>query len=156
MTPSAPSVVALTRVRASIREAVREAMERAGFADAVPKGSAVVVKPNLGWDLFLPGSVTSPAVLDAVLEVAAERAGKLWVAESAQVLESVDRVRRKMGLDDLFRRHGAEWVDITHAPRTTVAVPGGRVFTEVLVPQPFDRALLVTVPVLKTHDKTLL
>ena len=150
------SLVSLTRVREDIREAVRQAMELAGFAEAIEKDAEVAVKPNLGWDLCIPGSVTSPLVLDAVLEVVRERTTRLFVVEAGQVLENIERVRKRLGLDAILARHGAQWVNLSRSKRRPVRVPDARVFPEIGIPEPLDRAHLLTLPVLKTHDKTKL
>lgn len=40
------------------RVAVRRALEAVNWTRTVPAGAGVFLKVNLGWDLFIPGSIT--------------------------------------------------------------------------------------------------
>jgi uncharacterized protein (DUF362 family) len=147
------SVVAIARVEGDVGAAVRAAMEAAEYRRFVPEGARVVVKPNLGFDLLIPGTVTAPSVLDAVLETVAREAASLTVVEADQVLEHVQGV-----FDRHYRpvaeRHGVPFVNMTRPPVRRRRLEGARVFPEASLPTVLDGACLVTVPVMKTHDKT--
>ena len=82
--------VAIKRVSKSINEAVSDAMELASFRDYITEGGTVFLKVNLGWDMFIPGSVTNPAVFEGVVNKLKGYVKKLYVIESNQVLENVE------------------------------------------------------------------
>ena len=67
-------------------------MEGAGWRDAIPAGADVALKVNLGWDRFIPGSITSPAVLEALALEMKPRAGRIFVIEADQVLAALHPV----------------------------------------------------------------
>ncbi len=157
-----PAVVSVVRVepqgdaRSAVLHAVEEAMERAEWRLHVPRGVAVAIKPNLGWDLFLPGAVTSPWVIEGVARLLRGWAGKLFLVESDQVVVHVDKAFAYSRLGPLCERYEMEWVNMTHEPLVRVTVPNPRVLAEIEVPRLLREALLVTVPVMKTHNKTVI
>jgi len=59
-------------------------MESAGWQDAIPRGADVALKPNLGWDLLLPGSTTSPWVLEAVVQTIRD-----WLGRDAGAIRTI-------------------------------------------------------------------
>jgi len=153
--PSGPTV-AVGRISTSVRDTLRTTMELAGWRDAIPAGGTVAVKVNLGWDLFIPGSITSPQVTEALIEILSERAGRIYVVESDQVLEDVETAFRESGMEDVCRRTGATWLNMSRADTVRVATPGNRVLRDLEVPRILLASTLVTVPVMKTHAKTVI
>lgn len=154
--PDREAVVSVVETAGDIRAAVEEAMEAAGWREAVPEGAAVAIKPNLGWDLFLPGAVTSAVVVDAVIRKLRTRAGKLYLVEADQVLVRCESALRQTGMDRLCVEHGVEWVNLSRSPFVRVPVPGFLRVAELEIPEILTRTVLVTVPVMKTHNKTVL
>jgi uncharacterized protein (DUF362 family) len=148
------SIVALEPVRGDVRDAVRRALEAAEWKRAIPRGSAVALKVNLGWDLFIPGSVTSPLVAEALILELRDHVGKLYMVEADQVLENVQRAYEQSGMREVCRRTGVEWVNMSHAPYDRLERPDNVVLRHVEVPRILRETLLVTVPVMKTHAKT--
>jgi uncharacterized protein (DUF362 family) len=148
------SVVAVEAVRGDVQRAVRDALEGAGYREALPRGGPVALKVNLGWDLFVPGSITSPLVVEALIHELREHVGRIYVVEADQVLEDVERAFRESGMAAVCRRTGAQWVNMTREPTVRVDLPGNSVLRSIQVPQILTRAALVTVPVMKTHAKT--
>lgn len=148
------SVVSAVRVRDSVHEAVAEAMELARWRDFIPANVEVALKPNLGWDLFFPGCVTSPWVTEAVILVMREHVDKIYMVESDQVLVDVNKARREAKLDRVCRQYDIEWVNMSEHPYEEVELPAGLVFETIQVPEILRRTTLVTLPCLKTHNKT--
>ena len=64
-----------------VREAVEKAMKLADYTKYIKKDGIVVVKPNICWDLVVPGAQTSPWVVEAVLEILKDRASEIYVVE---------------------------------------------------------------------------
>jgi uncharacterized protein (DUF362 family) len=150
------SVVAVVPVTGSVQEAVRDAMHLAGFQKYIERGKPVSLKVNLGWDLFIPGSITSPWVLEGVIQTLKGWAGKLYLVESDQVLENIEKAFRKSKLSDLCSRYEVEWVNMSHSESVKVPVQNGKIFTSIDLPKILAETQVVTVPVMKTHAKTQL
>ena len=148
------SVVSAVRVRDSVHEAVAEAMELARWRDFIPAGAEVALKPNLGWDLFFPGCVTSPWVAEAVILVLRDHVDTIYMVESDQVLVDMEKAFRTSRMDRVCAQYGIEWVNMSQRPYVELEVPNGLVFETIQVPEILRRTTLVTLPCLKTHNKT--
>jgi uncharacterized protein (DUF362 family) len=151
---SARSVVAIEPVYDDVRGAVRRALEAAEWKRVVPAGSPVALKVNLGWDLFVPGSITSPLVAEALILEIRDHVGKLYMVEADQVLEDIETAFHKSGMAEVCRRTGVEWVNMSRGVGETVEFPDNVVLRRITIPRVLREALLVTVPVMKTHAKT--
>jgi len=148
------SIVALEAVRGDLPRAVAAALEAAEWTRAVPRGASVALKVNLGWDLFIPGSITSPAAAEALILAIRDHVGRIVMVEADQVLEDVERAFHLSGMADVCRRTGVEWINMSHQPTDPMEMPDNVVLRRVDVPRPLRDAVLITVPVMKTHAKT--
>jgi uncharacterized protein (DUF362 family) len=154
MSDTATSRVALEPVRGDVRVAVRRALEAVRWRQVIPAGATVALKVNLGWDLFIPGSITSPLFAEAVIHELRDHVGRMVMVEADQVLENVERAFRGSGMAAVCRRTGVEWINMTRAPQVIERFPENRVLREIEVPRILREAILVTLPVMKTHAKT--
>ena len=155
--PDGPrSVVAVEPVVDDVRTAVRRALDAADWRRAVPRGADVALKVNLGWDLFIPGSITSPLVAESLILELREHVGAIYMVEADQVLEDVESAFQRSGMAAVCRRTGVEWVNMEHSPTVTVAMPGNVVLKEVQVPRILRDTVLISVPVMKTHARTVI
>ena len=154
--PSPPprSVVAVEPVTGDVRAAVRRALEAAEWRRALPAGAAVALKVNLGWDLFIPGSITSPLVAEALILDIRDHVGRITMIEADQVLEDIEGTFVRCGMAAVCRRTGVHWVNLSREPGEIRRFPENRVLGEILFPRVLRESLLVTVPVMKTHAKT--
>ncbi len=155
------SLVSVTRIatppsREGVIAGVERAMESARWREFIPRGCEVALKPNLGWDLFLPGATTSPWALEGVVRTIRDWVGRIYVVESDQVVVDVEKAFRLNRVDRICREYGLTWVNMTREPMRIVALPNGRVLKEITVPEILLRTTLVTVPVMKTHNKTVI
>jgi uncharacterized protein (DUF362 family) len=150
----ARSVVALEPVRGDVRAALRRCLEAVEWKRAIPAGAKVALKVNLGWDLFIPGSITSPLVAEALIIEMRDHVGKLYMVEADQVLEDIEKAFHRSGMAEVCRRTGVEWVNMSREGGETLRLPENAVLREITVPRVLREALLVTVPVMKTHAKT--
>lgn len=153
---SSSSRVAVVCVQDSVPEAVREAMELAEWKKFIRPSQPTSLKVNLGWDLFIPGSITSPWVIEGVILAIREYVGPIYVIESDQVLENIERAFRKSRLQEICDRYGVKWVNMTREPTTTLEVPEGRIFQQLVLPNILRETQIITVPVMKTHAKTVI
>jgi uncharacterized protein (DUF362 family) len=146
--------VSIVRVRESVHEAVRKAMELARWKEFITEGAEVSLKVNLGWDLFLPGAVTGPWVVEGVIQTIKDYVGRIYVVESDQVVVDVEKALRQTRIDKVCERYGAEWVNMTNTEFRTVPMPDGMAFREIGVPEILLRTEMITIPTIKTHNKT--
>lgn len=153
MSPPKP-VVAVESVGGDLRGAIRRALEAAEFKRFVPKGTPVALKVNLGWDLFVPGSITSPFFVEALIAEIRDHTGPLCLVEADQVLEDIEKAYRRSGLGEVCRRTGVPFVNMERGESVRVAAPENAVLKNLPVPTVLRDNVLVTVPVLKTHAKT--
>ena len=148
--------MSVERVHGDVAGAVRRALEAAEWTKAVPAGADVSLKVNLGWDLFIPGSITSPLVAEALIEAIRDHVGTIYMVESDQVLEDVEKAFRESGMAEVCRRTGVRWVNMTQGPTVVHEEPRNVVLRHIEVPRILQDTVLVTVPVMKTHAKTRL
>jgi uncharacterized protein (DUF362 family) len=150
------SIVALERVAEDVRGALRRALEAADFRGCVPRGADVALKVNLGWDLFIPGSITSPLVVEELIGAIRDHVGRIFVVESDQVLEDIEKAFALSGMAEVCRRTGARWVNLSRSETVRVEAPENVVLKELEVPRILRETVLITVPVMKTHGKTVI
>lgn len=148
------SVVAIEDASKGVREAIDRALVAADWKKAIPAGADVSLKVNLGWDLFIPGSITSPLVAEHLIEAIRSHVGKIYVVEADQVLENIERAFHDSGMADVCKRTGATWVNMTNGRTVPVETPENRVLKTINVPWVLHETKLITVPVMKTHAKT--
>ncbi len=154
---SEKSIVAVESVKGDVRAAVRAALAAAEWTKAIPAKADVSLKVNLGWDLFIPGSITSPLVAEALIEAIREHVGTIYMVESDQVLEDVEKAFHDSGMADVCKRTGVAWVNMTRGGATILHEdPRNVVLPRIDVPQILRDTRLISVPVMKTHAKTRL
>ena len=137
-----------------VRAAVRQAMEAVGWADALDGHGTVLIKPNLGFDLYRPGAVTSAEVLEAVVDLLASDGLEVVIIEADQVLVDIEAAARTAGVPDLCRRPGVRWLNLSGQPFSARALPGARALDPMPLPEIIGKHPMITVPVMKTHAKT--
>jgi uncharacterized protein (DUF362 family) len=142
--------------REDVIATVRRAMELAAWQEFVPRGADISLKPNLGWDMFLPGSITSSWALEGVVRTIRDWVANIYVVESDQVVVNVEKPFRFNRIDRLCREYDLVWVNMTRGPTRTVPLPSGRVLDHLDVPDILLRTTLLTIPVMKTHNKSVI
>jgi uncharacterized protein (DUF362 family) len=148
------SLVSIVSVAGTVQETVRLAMTLAGFEERLERGKPTALKVNLGWDLFIPGSITSPWVLEGVIQTLKDFSGPLYLVESDQVLEDINLAFQKCKLQDLCNRYGVKWVNMSSSESVTVEIPNAKIFPKIEIPKILLESQVVTIPVMKTHAKT--
>ncbi len=148
------SVVAVENAATGVREAIARALEAVAWKEVISAGADVSLKVNLGWDLFIPGSITSPLVVESLIEVIRPHVGKIYVVEADQVLENIERAFATSGMAEVCRRTGAQWLNTTSERTVPIDAPDNVVLKRIEVPWVLRDTQLITVPVMKTHAKT--
>jgi len=146
--------VAIKKIENDVAAAVSEAMDLASYRDFLPKSSPVFLKVNLGWDLFLPGSVTNPAVFEAVVRKLKGHTAHLAVVESDQVLENVEKAYAKSRISEIARSQGISWINLSRQKLVMKAIPENRIIKNVPIPEILTQGTILTLPVMKTHNKS--
>ena len=150
------ALVAVEPVAGDVRASVRRALEGADWRRVVPRGADVALKVNLGWDLFIPGSITSPLVAEALILEIREHVDSMYMVEADQVLEDVESAFYRSGMAAVCQRMGVKWVNMERTPSVTVARPDNLILRDVRIPQILCDTVLISVPVMKTHAKTVI
>jgi uncharacterized protein (DUF362 family) len=149
-------VVAVERVAGDVRRALRRVLDAVDWTRCVPAGADVALKVNLGWDLFVPGSITSPLVVETLIGEIRDHVGQIFVVESDQVLEDIEKAFWASGMGEVCRRTGARWVNMSRGDTVTVEAPDNAVLKRMEVPRILRETVLISVPVMKTHGKTVI
>ena len=150
------ATVSIVKVGESVCDAVREAMELAGWRQFITPGADVSLKVNLGWDLFMPGAITSPWVVEGIIQTIRDYVGHISVVESDQVLVNCERALHQSFIDRVCRRYDVPFVNMSKGRFERVTLENGLVLQQFDVPEILLRTEMITVPVIKTHDKTTL
>ncbi len=151
---STNAAVAIKTVERDVIQAVSAAMDAASYKEFIPESSTVFLKVNLGWDLAIPGSVTNPGVFEGVVRKLQGHAKDICVVESDQVLENITKAFYRSKISEIARRLDVRWINLSKSSRITKTISENYVIKEVAVPEILTEGVLVTLPVMKTHDKT--
>ncbi|MCP4897751.1 MAG: DUF362 domain-containing protein [bacterium] len=137
-----------------VLDSVREAMELANWQHYISRGAAVSLKPNLGWDKLIPGAISAPWVVDAVIKTIRDHVGEIHVVEADQVVLSAKRALCVSGIDAVCERNGVQYHNMSKEPTVRVEGVNRRVLQDVRIPEILTRTELITLPLIKTHNKT--
>lgn len=137
-----------------VQEKVREAMELADYQAFIPRGEPVALKPNLGWDILIPGAISAPWVVEGVIQVLKGYASEIYVVESDQVVVNVEDAVRKTRILDICKKHGVEWVNMSKGKFVRSKDESRLVLHHIHIPEILTRTTLVTLPLMKTHNKS--
>ncbi len=64
------------------------------------------------------------------------------------------RALRQTRIDRVIEKYGLEWVNLSKQEFVEVEVPGARALPKIRLPEILLRTELITIPVMKTHNKT--
>jgi uncharacterized protein (DUF362 family) len=154
------TVVSIVRVE-NVPTAVREAVRLAGGLK-IGDGDTVLIKPN-AKNQAPPGYgiVTDVAVIEPLVEMSLEKGAKgITIADGAAYPSGsyhTFSAFETMGVTKLAKKRGLDLVDLNSYDSIDLDVPEGLVLDKVRVGRAVTQAdFLINVPVLKTHQDTLL
>lgn len=137
---------------------LREALEWIDWRSIIPPDSKVYIKANLTAVEHIPGVTTTPVLIDAVLSILKERSGSLFVCESDKGYQgtTADQAFKGHGLEEIAAKHDAVLLNLSKAPKTRVSETVNGVKVEIDLPVQLleDDAVVISMPVLKTHSLT--
>ncbi len=147
--------VGVLEVKDSVQETTRQVMELAGWRKFITPGADVALKVNLGWDMFLPGAVSAPWVVEGVIQTIREHVGQIYIVDSNQILVDAERALRQTKIADLCQKYGVLWVNMSQGQFVKIKL-NGLVLKEIEVPQILMRTEMITLPVMKTHGRAVI
>lgn len=141
------------------KKITREAIALIGGLDRVLRSvNTVLIKPNFGVDLpHTAGGTTNPLVVAALVELVRDAGVKrVIVGESSVVGYNAGRIFDFLGVRELFKKAGAELVNMDEDKSVQVKVPNGRVFKQMKVHRTaYESDFIISVPIMKTHFQTV-
>ena len=156
MDPQTALVSIVRTTPEKVLEDVRQAMELANWQQFISSGAHVSLKVNLGWDKLIPGAVSGPWVVEGVIRTIRDRVRHIYLVESDQVVVNVEDALRKTRLDQVCAKHGVEWVNMSHGPFVRVQSDDRLVLKDVNIPEILTRTEVITLPLMKTHNKSII
>lgn len=155
------SIVSIVKTQSGsqrdIEHAVREAVKLAGgLEDIVRPGFKVLIKPNLVAvpKARLTGAVTRWEVCKAAADIVTELGGEAFIAETSAAGVDTEKVIEACEYDRL-RDMGYKVIDLKRTDNAIIQINNGKVIKEMntykLVA---ETDVVITVPVMKTHDQT--
>ncbi|MBM3335407.1 DUF362 domain-containing protein [Candidatus Sumerlaeota bacterium] len=131
-------------------------MEEAEWTRHVSRDSTVALKVNLGWDKLIPGAISAPWVVEGVIRTVKDYARKVCLVESDQVVVNVERALRLTRIDRLCRDYGVEWINMSKGKYVSVRDESRLALKDIRIPEILTRAEIITLPVMKTHNKSVI
>lgn len=129
-----------------------------GMRTFVAKGSTVVVKPNIGWDVTPErGANTHPVLVGRIVEQCLA-AGAKEVTVFDHTCDNWRQCYRNSGIGKAVEAAGGKMVSAdSQGYYREVSVPQGKRLTKALVHQALlDADVFINVPVLKNHSSTMI
>jgi uncharacterized protein (DUF362 family) len=143
---------------ASIAKQVRQALEFLRWEELIPSGARIFLKPNLTWRAHLPGVTTTPAFIEACVQVLKDRTPNITIGESDGGYHGF---RAEEGFEshrlyDLAKRYGVRIVNLTREKSETArgVVAGQEVSVDLPVLLLRETDVFLTLPVPKIHATT--
>lgn len=138
-----------------LRDVVLEVLHSCRWLDIVQTDGRVAVKPNLSSPSpQSPHANTSREMIAAVCELLSTRTPHVAVCESDGMRHPAEAVFEAMGIYEMARRLGIDVVNLSKDRR--VPVPNSLLASWDLPKTLLDADAFVTVPVLKTHARTVI
>jgi len=91
-----------------------------------------------------------------VIRALSGRAGRISIVESDQVLANIEKAFIRTGMGRLTKDYDVRFVNMSKGRFVDVPVEGHRCLESVRLPRILMESALVTIPVMKTHDKTVI
>jgi len=149
------SIVSLVRVSPEmIYEGVQRAMELVNWHQFISPGADVSLKVNLGWDILIPGAVSAPWVVEGVIQTIRDYVGRVYMVESSQVVVNVEDALRSTRLDAVCKKYDIQWVNMSRGNFVRLLNDDHLVLKDIYIPEILTRTEVITIPLMKTHNKT--
>ncbi len=148
--------VAIHRVGPSVQDSVRATLEAVDWESLIPEGADVALKVNLTHDMLMPGSNTSPWVVEGVVRTIGERVGTIYLTDADQVLIKVATAFRRSGLGPVCDKYDLKFHNLSSGRFEIVERElDGETF-RFKYPEFLRGVTTITLPVLKTHFRCMI
>jgi uncharacterized protein (DUF362 family) len=148
--------VVIHRVGPSVQDSVRELLEAMDWQSLIPEGADVALKVNLTHDMLMPGSNTSPWVVEGVVQTIKDRVGTIYLTDADQVLIKVATAFRRSGLGPICEKYSLNFHNLSSGSYEIVERDlGGETF-RFKYPEFLRTVTTITLPVLKTHFRCMI
>lgn len=147
--------VSIVRVKQdNLEQSITEAMELVDWKTRIKQHGRVCIKPNMGNTTFVTGVITRPDIIHYVVKIVKTWASEVIVGESDGTHYDCDFV--KTGVKDAVESAGGKVVNFSHDVQVKVPVKG-LYWKEVVLPKTVvDADSFITMPVIKTHETTIM
>jgi uncharacterized protein (DUF362 family) len=141
--------VKITRAYESTFEITKEAVENAGIRGK----SRVFVKPNISQPEYVPGVVTSPALIGEVVGLLRNGNAEVVVGESNGFNYPCQSAFEKTGIEAAVKEAGGSVINLSNDKLVKVKLPNGVALKELILPKTvLDADAVVDLALMKTHE----
>lgn len=149
------SIVAISKVKDDIYFSMSEAMEKCSWKKYIKKGEDIALKINLGWDIFIPGSITSPLITESVIKSIYDYVKNIYIVDSNQVFENIEKAFYRSNTHRICKKYAkVNWLNLSNLKKTKIEKKDNYIVKTMEIPQRFLDMDFISVAVMKTHDKT--
>jgi uncharacterized protein (DUF362 family) len=149
------NIVSIVNVVDDIFQTVNESMELADWKNHIKKGKDIALKINLGWDIFIPGSITSPLVTEGVIRTIYDYVDKIFIIESDQVLENIEAAFYRSNTKKICEKYSkVSWYNMSKNEMIKIHLEDNYILKDIEIPKILSEIDFITIPVMKTHNKT--
>ncbi|MBT0158890.1 DUF362 domain-containing protein [Candidatus Bathyarchaeota archaeon A05DMB-2] len=144
-----PKTVKITRVHEDVGEVLKEAVRDAGL-----RGKRMVfVKPNLSHPEYVPGVVTSPALMRELVGFLRDGAEEVVVGESNGFNYPCWSAFEKTGLEKAVKQAGGTVINLSEDKVVKVKLSGNGTLENLFLPKTvLDADAVVDAALMKTHE----
>ncbi|MFX0117029.1 MAG: DUF362 domain-containing protein [Candidatus Hodarchaeota archaeon] len=148
--------VVLEEVGANIVESLERILSRLQWKEIISTGSKVALKLNLCDSNPRKGVVTSPEVVKSLISILSERTDDIIAVESDGNLIDADTAYRATGMKEAINEVGARFVNLSKDAKRVITPKNTLYLRKYMLPRTLEEAdVLITLPLLKTHELTL-
>lgn len=149
--------VSIVRVKNNCLDmAIAEAMELVDWKSCVKQHGRICVKPNMGNLTNVPAVITRPDFVHHVVKILKTWADEVIVGESDGTHYNCDEAFVRTGVKDAVEAAQGRVINFSHDEQVKVPIQG-LYWREVTLPKTIVNAdSFVTLPVIKTHETTLI
>lgn len=146
-----PKTVKITRAHMDTLEILKAAVKNAGL-----RGKRMIfVKPNMSHPEYVPGVVTSPALLREMVGLLRDGAEEVIVGESNGFNYPCQTAFEKTGIERAVKEAGGTAVNLSEDRLIKVKIENGMALKELVLPKTVIEAdAVVDLALMKTHEFT--
>ena len=139
-------------------EKLAAAMQFVGWDRIVASQDRVFIKPNFTYPTYKPGVTTSPAIIEAAIQLLKTRTSNITIVESdgGGRIWTAGEAFRGHGLDDIAAKYGISLMNLSEHPSESAESIVAKRNVRVVLPSVLlhDCDVFITMPVPKVHTMT--